>query len=56
MAEYFNVDPTVVRATFALASLFSGFLPGVIAYIVLVLIIPVKGEKSIIEAEVIDKK
>lgn len=56
MAEYFAVDPTVVRVVFALVSLFSGFLPGVIAYIVLMLIIPVEGEKSIIEAEVVDKK
>ena len=49
VAEYLNIDPTVVRVVWAIASLF-GFL-GVIAYIACAFIIPEKPDNTIIDAE-----
>ncbi len=40
LAEYLNVDPTVVRLVTVLACLFTGI--GVIAYVAAALIMPVK--------------
>lgn len=42
IAEYLNVDPTLIRALWAFITIFFGFLPGIILYILLVIIIPVK--------------
>ncbi len=39
LAEYFHIDPTVVRLIWALATLI-GIAPGVIAYLVAAVIIP----------------
>lgn len=39
LAEYFAVDPTVVRLIWAVVTLF-GIAPGIIAYIIAALIIP----------------
>ena len=49
VAEYLNVDPTVVRVVWAIACLF-GFL-GVIAYIACAFIIPEKPDNTIVDAE-----
>ena len=38
IAEYFDMDPTVVRLIFAAVSIFSGV--GILAYIAAVIIIP----------------
>lgn len=40
VAEYFNIDPTVVRVGWAILGCFAG--GGILAYIVAALIIPVK--------------
>ena len=42
IAEYFDVDPTMIRAVFAIITLFTGLLLGLIAYIVLCAIMPQK--------------
>lgn len=42
IADYFNVDPTIVRLAFLLLALAGG--PGVILYIILVLVIPEQGD------------
>ena len=42
IAEYFNIDPTLVRLGWVLVSCFAG--AGVIAYIAGALIMPVKSE------------
>ncbi len=39
IAEYFAVDPTIVRLVWAIVTLF-GIVPGLIAYIVAAIIIP----------------
>ena len=49
VAEYLNIDPTVVRVIWAIASIFA-FI-GVVAYIACALIIPEKPDNTIIDAE-----
>ena len=38
IAEYFNIDPTVVRLVWILVSLFVGF--GLLAYIIALIVMP----------------
>ena len=40
IAEYFEVDPTVVRIAYVLISVLSIAFPGILAYIILWAIIP----------------
>ena len=42
IAEYFNIDKTVVRVAFALISLMSGVFLGVVFYIVCMMVMPDK--------------
>lgn len=41
LGEYFNIDPTLVRIGFVILAL-PGGLPGVIPYLLMVIIIPKK--------------
>ncbi len=43
IAEYLDVDPTIIRVAYVVMSLFSVAFPGLILYIILALIIPQKG-------------
>lgn len=45
LGEYFDIDANVVRVGFVLATILSGIFPGILAYIVLVVVIPREGEK-----------
>jgi len=40
IAEYFNLDPTLVRVVYAALSLFSACFPGLLLYIILLLLMP----------------
>lgn len=40
LANYFNLDPTLVRVLFALATVFSGFFPLIFFYIIAAVIMP----------------
>ena len=40
VAEYLEVDPTVVRVVYVIASLLSAAFPGIFAYIVLAFLMP----------------
>jgi phage shock protein PspC (stress-responsive transcriptional regulator) len=40
MAEYFSIDPSLVRVGWVLLTFFSGFFLGVIAYVVLMVVVP----------------
>lgn len=40
LAEYFDVDPVLVRLLFVLATVFSGIVPGILGYILAVIIVP----------------
>lgn len=42
LAEYFDLDPTLVRAGYVLLSLCSIAFPGLLAYLILWLIMPEK--------------
>ena len=49
IADYFNIDPTIVRVIWAVTSLFA--LVGVFAYVACAFIIPEKPDNKIIDAE-----
>ena len=49
MAEYFNIDPTVIRVAWAVTSLFA--FVGVVAYVVCAFVIPEKPDNTIVDAE-----
>jgi phage shock protein PspC (stress-responsive transcriptional regulator) len=40
LAEYFKVDPTVVRVVFVLVAIFTAGIPAIIAYFVLWAVMP----------------
>lgn len=40
VAQYFDVDPTVVRIMWLIGMAFTGFVPGVIVYIIAAMIVP----------------
>ena len=40
LAEYLNMDPTVVRVLYVLVSILSAAFPGIIAYIILMFLMP----------------
>ena len=40
IAEYFNVDPTNIRLAYVLLSVFTAAFPGIIVYILAMIIIP----------------
>lgn len=40
IAEYFDIDPTLVRAIYAVLSVFSAGFPGLLLYIILLIIMP----------------
>ena len=40
IAEYFDLDPTLVRVLYAVLTLFSAAFPGILLYIILLLIMP----------------
>lgn len=59
LAEYFNIDPTIIRVIFILL-LLPGGLPGFVPYVILWIIVPEKGGRSkfdeVTEAEVVQPK
>jgi phage shock protein PspC (stress-responsive transcriptional regulator) len=40
LGEYFEIDPTVLRLAWVLIVIFTGFFPGVVAYLIAVVVIP----------------
>ena len=44
LAEYLNVDPTVMRVVYILVSVLSAGFPGIVAYIVLMFLMPPPDE------------
>lgn len=40
LAEYFNIDPTIVRVGFVLLSVLSVGFPGLLVYLILWLVLP----------------
>lgn len=55
IGEYFDLDPTLIRVLWVIITVFTGFAPGIIAYILLWIIVPEEPEKiesSEVEVEV----
>ena len=48
LAEYINIDPTIIRVIWALVGLTGA---GIVAYLVCALVIPEKPDNTIIDAE-----
>lgn len=40
LGEFFGIDPTLLRLGYVILTVFSGFFPGIIGYILAVLIVP----------------
>lgn len=40
IAEYFNIDPTLVRAVYAVVSVLCAGFPGLILYLILMIVMP----------------
>lgn len=40
IAEYFEIDPTIVRVAYALISLFFAGIGGIVVYIILAIVMP----------------
>lgn len=40
IAEYFDIDPTLVRVAYAALSIFSAGFPGVLLYIIMLILMP----------------
>lgn len=40
LAEYFDLDPTLVRVAYVIISVFSAAFPGVLVYLILWFVIP----------------
>jgi len=43
VAEYFNLDATLIRLIFILLAVFTGFFPAVLVYLIAALIMPPKS-------------
>jgi phage shock protein C len=48
LADYFDLDPTLVRALYAILTFFTVSFPGIILYLILMLIMPNNDDYTII--------
>ena len=47
LGEYWQIDPTILRLLWILLTVFTGFVPGIIAYVLALFIVPERpGEAS----------
>lgn len=46
IGEYFEIDSNIIRLIWVIGTAITGFLPGILAYIVVWIILPEKGEAS----------
>jgi phage shock protein C len=44
IAEYLDIDPTVIRVVYAVLSIFSVGFPGLLLYLILLVLIPNEGD------------
>ena len=40
LGEFFGVDPTLLRLGYLILTVFTGFVPGIIGYLLAILIVP----------------
>ena len=46
LGEYWNIDPVIFRFLWVLLTVFTGFVPGIIAYVLVIFIVPTKPAES----------
>lgn len=46
LAEYFGLDPTIVRVAYVIVSILSAAFPGILAYIILMFVMPPPFEQA----------
>ena len=46
IAEYFDIDPVLVRLLWVCASLFSACFPGLLVYIIFAIVVPSQGSQQ----------
>jgi len=44
IGEYFNIDPVILRLVWVLVIIFTGFIPGIIAYLISIFVVPEKSK------------
>lgn len=44
IAEYLDIDPTIIRVAYLLLSIFTACFPGLIVYIILLFVIPKESD------------
>ena len=42
IGEYFNIDPTLIRVGYVILSVLSAGFPGILLYIILILVMPIE--------------
>jgi len=40
LADYFDVDPTLMRVLYLVGTFFTGVMPGIVLYIILIFVVP----------------
>ena len=56
LAEYFNIDPTLVRLLFVFAALAGG--PGLLAYLIMMIVVPeapLEGAEPVVDIESVEQ-
>ncbi len=57
IGEYFTIDPVIVRLIYISFTVITGFLPGILTYLVAIFIVPPSVSKGgAIDVEIIDDK
>ncbi len=46
IGEYYNIDATILRLAWILITVFSGFVPGILAYVIAIFVVPERIQKS----------
>jgi phage shock protein C len=46
LAEYLDIDPTLMRVLYVIVSLISAAFPGILAYIILMFVMPRADERA----------
>lgn len=52
LGEYFDIDPVIFRVAYTGFSVFTAFVPGIIAYILMAIVMPSKPDVIVEKAEV----
>lgn len=47
IAEYFDLDPTLVRVGYAALSIFSAGFPGLLLYVIMAIVMPYKDQNQL---------